>query len=806
VGDVRTALRALRRRPGFAAVVILTLAVVIGANTAIFSVVDGVLLRPLPYPEPDRLVRVAALLLPQAGGDEMSFSDRGYWHFVENGRAFEGFGGYEGAAEWPLTGEGPPLQIQVRAMTVSAFELLGVRPALGRLPAEEEGAPDGPQVALLSDALWRTVFGADPQVLGRVIELNGSSREVIGVMPPDYDFPTPETELWIPDQLDPASENFGGHHIEAIARLAPGATVESALADSESLIGRFSEAGYGPVWFEGVFSGEATARTLQEDIVGDAREPVLILFGTAALVLLVACGNIANLFLARAEARARETAVHLALGSGRGSLIRFVLAESMILGIVGGTLGVLLAYAGTRALVAAAPPMIPRLEDIRVSGAVLAFTALVSVAAGLVVGLLPALRAGSTKALDALKEGGRGGTAGRSRRRARAVLVTLQIAISLVLVVGSVLMVRSFAELRAVDPGFDPEGVLTFGVSPPPNRYENPEAVARFYDDLIARLRGLPAVSAVGAVNTLPLTGGGAVLTTIIDDFPPAEGEFPPVFVIRRATPGYFEAMGIPVAEGREFIPDDHGLRLGSLLINESFKAEYWPTESALGKRMTTAGAPARVVGVVGDIRDTGLSEPAEQFIYKPMLDSVGGGVRPMRVVIRSSAEPTALVPAVRGIVADMDPDLPITDLRPMDDIVSDSLSRTTFTMSLLALAAAVALLLGAVGIYGVMSYTVSQRTGEIGVRQALGADAGNLRRLVVAEGSRLALIGIALGLGGALLLGRLLQSLLFGVSPYDPIALVAGSVVFFGVAVLATLVPSARAVAVPPATALRAE
>ncbi len=504
--DARTAARALAKAPAFSGVVILTLAVAIGANTAIYSVVDGVLLQPLPYPEADRLVTVSIGARPEVGdGAEAPFSDRGYWHFVDNNRAFERFGGYsEGSAEWPLTGEGAPLQVNVAPMTASAFQLIGTAPQRGRLPTPEEDAPGGPAVALVSDALWTSVFGSDPSVIGRTVVLNGASREVIGVMPPDYDFPSPEIDVWIPYQLDPASENFGGHHISGLARLAPGATLAAAEADAESLIARFDEVGYGPTWFTGVFSGEAVVRTLSDELVGDTRRPLFILLGTVGFVLLIACSNVANLFLARSEARTRETAVRLALGSGRMRLVRFVLTESILLGLAGGALGVLLAYLGTRTLVASVPPVLPRLAEIGVSGRVLLFAAAVSVLAGLLFGLLPALRTGSARMLLSLRDGGRGGTLGRAQRTGRNTLVVTQVALALIPLVGSALMVRSFRELRAVDPGFDRQGVLTFGLSPPPNRYGDPESVARFYDELLDRIAAVPGVTAAGAVNTLP--------------------------------------------------------------------------------------------------------------------------------------------------------------------------------------------------------------------------------------------------------------------------------------------------------------
>ena len=806
--DLRVATRALMNARSFSLVAITTLAVAIGANTAIFSVVDGVLLRPLPYPDADRIVRVAAGVLPQAGGGaEAPFSDRGYWHFVNNNRSFAAFGAYsEGNPQWPLTGDGPPLQLDVAAMTASAFEVVGASPLRGRFPAPEEDVPDGPAVVLISHGLWVDRYASDPSIIGRTVELNGVVREVIGVMPPDYAFPTTAIDAWVPRQLDPASENFGGHHLAGVARLAPGVTVEDAVRDSEGLIARFSEVRYGPQWFQGIFSGQAVVRTLKDQIVGDSRQPLLILLGTVAFVLLIACSNVANLLLVRAESRTRERAVRMALGSGRARLVQYVMTESVLLSLAGGIGGVILAVLGTRLLVSVGPASVPRLQEIGINMNVLLFTVGVSVLAGLFFGIFPAFRVGSKKTLLALRDGGRSSTIGRDRHRARSTLVVGQVALALMLLVGSGLMVRSFQQLRSVDPGFAPEGVMTFRLSPPPNKYEDAEAVARFYDQLMERLDAIPGVVSAAGNNTLPLTGGGAILTANIEEFPVPEGEFPPSFLARRVTPGYFAAMGIPIVEGREFTSDDHNARLGSIIISESVKQQFWPNTSALGKRITTMGAPARVVGVVGDVHDTGLETPAEQFAYKPMLDSIGGGVRPLMMVVRTDGDPNALAPAIRAAVAGIDEDLPITDLRPMEAWVADSLSRTTFTMALIVLAALISLFLGAVGIYGVLSYVATQRTGEMGVRLALGADAAGVRKIILSQGMTLAAMGIGVGLVGAALLGRVLSSLLFGVSPLDPVTLLGGSLIFLVTAVLATLIPAERAARTPPAVALRGE
>jgi glucans biosynthesis protein C len=506
--------------------------------------------------------------------------------------------------------------------------------------------------------------------------------------------------------------------------------------------------------------------------------------------------------LVRAESRSRENAVRLALGSGRGRLIQQVMTESVLLALLGGAGGVMLAFVATRALVAVAPPSIPRLAEIGISPTAMAFTTAISLSAGLIFGLIPAIRSGSSGSMAVLRDGGRGSTVGKERHRVRSTLVVAQVALALILVVGSGLMVRSFQALRSVDPGFEAGGVLTFGLRPMPTKYEGAEGVVQFYDQLRERLGAMPGVTQVGAITALPLFGEGPFLTRRIEEFPPAEGEFPPAFHIRRATPGYFAAMGIPVVEGRAFTLDDHNLRLGSIVISNSLKERYWPNVSAVGKRISGS----TVVGVVGDVHGGGLDEEVQQVIYNAMLDSVGGGVSAMTLVLATAVDPLGIVPDVRRAIGELDADLPITDVMSMDEVVGDSLSRTSFTMSLLVLAALVALFLGSVGIYGVISYIVSQRTSEIGVRLALGATPVDVRGLVLRQGMKLALAGVAVGVGGALAMNRVLGSLLFEVSPSDPVAIGGGAVIFLSVAALASIVPARRAAQTPPAEALRGD
>jgi putative ABC transport system permease protein len=808
--DLRVAFRGLRKVPSLTFVVVLTLAVAIGANTAIFSVVQSVLLRPLPYPDEARIVRVAASTYASSAAATNRgnvFSPAGYLHFAANNRTFEAFGGYLAfTPQLSITGDGAPLRATSAQLTLSAFEVLGVLPERGRWPTVEEDTPGGAVVALLGHDLWVNRYGADPSIVGRTIQLDGVSREVIGIMPANFSFPAPDVDLWIPLQLPPSSTTFGAHFINAIARLAPGVSIDAALDDSRSLVARFDEAGYPPSWFETFFDGGAVVRPLREDIVVDASRPLLIVLGTVGFVLLIACSNIANLLLVRAERRRQENAVRMALGSSRSRLARHMFLESLLLALMGGAAGVLIAYAGTRALVAIGPTAIPRLDEIGIDGTALALTAFVSVLAGLLFGVLPAVRSGAA-GTAALQEGGRGGTSGRGRHRVRNALVATQIALAVVVVGGAGLMVRSFAALRSVDPGFSAANVLTFEVSPLSAKYGNPGAVAQFYDRLAERLEAVPGVIRVGAIDLLPvLTGTGISFGSVIEEFPPAEGELAPTFRQRRATQGYFDSMGIPLIEGRAFTADDHNERLPSVIISESVKVRYWPNESALGKRITVQQrVPAQVVGVVGDVRGAGLDITGEQYLYLPMVDSTGSGVRGMTMTVHTAVEPLSVVSAIRSAIGELDSDLPISGVRSMERVLADSMSDLSFTMSLLLVGALIAVFLGTIGIYGVLSYVVSLRTAEIGIRSALGASPGDVRRMILSQGIRLAIVGVLIGLAAAVALGRVLQTLLYDTSPVDPLTLVATSGLFIAVALFASFVPAARAARTSPVRALRA-
>ena len=794
--DIRLALRTLLKDRGFAAVTVVTLAVGIGANTAIFSVVDAVLLRPLAYPDAERVI---TLNFEPAS----NVSDAGYWHVREKNRSFDDLGAFR-STQLALTGRGEPTQISVGLMTNSAYSVLGIPPLRGRLPSEEEDLPDGPLVTVLGHGLWVARFGSDPNVIGGTIQLDGSTREVVGIMPPDFAFPSREIDLWIPLQLDHESRNFLNRHL-VIGRLRDGATVESATTDAESLIQRLGEAGYGPESLSR-FTGRATLRTLKESIVGDSRELLLIVLGAMSFVLLIAGANVANLFFVRADGRVRQTAVRTALGATRRRLIQHVLTESVLLALIGGLGGLALAYTGIRVLVAIGPASIPRLGGVGISATVFWYTTGVSVLSGLLFGILPTARTGSAKLRGALTDGGRGSTVGRDRLRLRALLVGSEVALAVVLLIGSGLMVRSLQHLRSIDPGFDPGGVVTFDLPLPATRYSDAVARTQFFDQLLERVRALPGVEAAGATTDLPLRPSAAYGFRI-EEFPTGPDESSPVFTTRWVTPGYLETMRIPIVSGRTVEPMDHQERLGKLFISASIKEQYWPNTSTLGKRLGPGGFFGEVAGVVGDVRVYGLDAPAAQTVYLPLdWPRPPGGQLAMSVAVRGTGNPSDLVPQLRREVGALDPSLPLSNIDTMDEVVGDSVSRRSFTMLLLVLAAFVAVFLGSVGIYGVLSYVVSQRTSELGVRMALGADSADIRSLVLGRGMTWTVIGLAVGLGSAALMSRMLTSLLFETSPFDPLTFVAGPIVFLAVAAVACVVPARKAAGIDPTEALRSD
>jgi putative ABC transport system permease protein len=690
-------------------------------------------------------------------------------------------------------------------VTNSAYAVLGVAPLLGRVPDDMEDVPGGSLVAVLSHGLWVERFASDPDVIGATIEVDDRAREVIGVMPPDFTFPSSDVDLWIPLQLDPSSQLVGLLRYRVIARLDDGVTMEAATADAESLFRRLGEAGFGPEWFEGTFRGRAHVQTFKELIVGDTRATLLIILGAVSFVLLIASANVANLILVRSDDRMRHTTIRAALGATRRRLAQYVLTESMLLALMGGVGGIVLAYLGIRLLVTLGPASIPRLDEVELSTTTLAYTFGISAIVGLLFGIVPALQAGSVMKSSrgrSLVDGARGSTVGGDRLRLRGVLVVTEVALASALLVASGLMVRTFGELRAVDPGFDPEGVITFTLTPPVTRYPDTEATAQLFDQMLERIRALPGVESAGATMVLPLRPGPGYTVTV-EDHPTPEGDFPPVHGHRWVTPGYLETMRIPVVAGRTMEPADHQQELRTLFVSQSIADLYWP-DGAIGKRIAIFGRAGTVVGVVGDIRYRGLDAPDADIIYLPMDWPRTATWRGMSVAVRASGGPAALVPTLRREVAAIDPGLPLSDIQTMEDVVSESMSGTTFTMSLLVLASFVAVFLGSVGIYGVISYVVRQRTAEIGVRMALGADAADTRLRVLRLGMAPAVIGIVVGLTSAALLNRTLESLLFEVGVFDPLTFVAAPILFLVIAALACVIPARRATKIDPAEALR--
>jgi predicted permease len=815
LASFRSLAREMRRNPGFLMVPLLTLGVALGANAAIFTVVDAVLIRPLPFPQADGLVIVRHDAPGLKLGQLIDMSEAVYILYRRENRVLSDLGiFYPGEAT--VTGGSTPERVEAATVTGSVFNVLGVPPSRGRTIQEADEKPGAEKVVVISDALWRGRLGGSPNVVGSVLRVDGVARRIVGVMPPRFPFPTPATAIWEPHTLDPAHLNLGGFSTPGIGRLRPGVSLERATRELSALVYRIPEVYPGQGMDRAYIANEQMTvhlASLRDDVVGNVEQILWILLGSVACLLLIACANVANLFLVKAEGRQREVAVRTALGAARGDIARLFLGESLALSLVGGTLGLALAWAALWLLVSLRPPGIPRLEEIGVDGRVLLFTLALSVVAGLFCGGIAALRFGSPALAPALREGGRGDTAGRGRLRARNLLVIAQVALALVLLVCSGLMVKSFQRLRHVDPGFDPRGVLTLQLDLPGGSYPNAAAILRFTEQLLAQAAALPEVTSAAAVRSLPLLDPENTGVYGVEDFPLAPGEVPPAFSINYVTPGYFRSLRIPLLAGRVF--DGRAPRSGEqeIVVSRSVAERFWKGRSALGKRLFNGPVNAttwyRIVGIVGDVHGRDLVKPPEDRIYRSIL-RIGkkdlDPTWPFTLVVRSRAAPSSLVKPLRQVVRALDPNLPVTQIRPLQDVVARSIERTSYTMLLLAIAATVALLLGAVGIYAVISYVVSQRTREIGVRMALGARRRDISRMVLREGLGITLLGIAIGLAAALAATRLMISLLYNVSPADPWIFAAVPVLLAAVALLASWLPARRAAAVEPLEAIRME
>lgn len=811
--DLRYAARSLARSPQFVLVSATTLALAIGTNAAVFSVVNGILLKPLPYPAGDRLVVVSSTA-PGLGYDNFGLSPGVYFQYRQHGADFEDTGIYINASV-NLTGDGTtPERVGGLRVSRTMFSTLGVRPALGRVFSAAEDQPGGPHVVLLSDGLWRERYGADRSIVGRAIRVDGEPHTVVGVMPPDFKFPTGQARLWLPIALDSTTRDVGSFGYGAVARLRPGTTPAMAQAHLQPLVARLREDYQDVRDFQAFLDAGRYApvvRSMKEQLVGNSRSPLLILLGTVAFVFLIGCANVTNLFLVRSESRQKEMAVRAALGAGRGGLVGNYLAESALLSLVGGALGLALSYAGLPLLVHAAPPGIPRIDAVGIDPVVVGFTLGVTALAAVLLGILPALRLASSDLLASLSKGVRGSTAGRERHRARQLLVVAQTAMALVLLVGAGLMVQSFQKLRGLDPGFDPHNVLIFHLSLPAATFNSAERAAVFDDRLLARLRALPGVQVAGAVAAIPPVRSASGTAHRIEDHPVEAGQLPPMLWYTAASAGYFQAMHIPLLAGRTFDAPGSQRDLRAVIISQLLARRFWPGQSAIGKRLGPSGDSIwhTVVGVVGDVRDRGLEQEPAGLVYYPLSsardDTISAPVLNLSFAVRTPT-PQAIAPAVRQQVWALDPNLPIAGMQTLEKAVSDSLVRRSFTMMALLVASIIALVLGAIGLYGVISYIVTQRTREIGVRLALGAEAKAVRRMVVLQGARLVGGGLVVGCLGALALTRLLQSMLYGISSWDPLTFVAVSLVLAAVGLTASYLPARRASRIDPARSLQLE
>ncbi|HVF44359.1 MAG TPA: ABC transporter permease [Pyrinomonadaceae bacterium] len=802
--DVRYGARTLRKSPGFTAVAVLALALGVGANTAIFSVVKAVLLSPLPYPESGRLLWLREVN-PSNGILDEPASAPNFNDWRAQARSLEAVAAYANTST-TLTGEGEPERVPGVAASANFFPALGVAPALGRGFLPEEEAEGKNRVVVISHGLWQRRFGARPDAVGQTLTLSGNPHTVIGVAPADFKSPVggpKPAEFWTPIAFNFDESRRRSDYLSVFARLKAGATVGQARAELEGIASRLAQQ------YPGTNTGwNVAVGTLHERVVGDVRPALLVLTGVVGFLLLISCANVANLMLARSSARRQEVAVRSALGARRGRLVRQFLTESVLLSLAGGAAGLVLAWWGVELLVGLGPGNIPRLEEVGLDARVLLFTLAVSVATGVAFGLLPALSASKTNLSESLKEGGsRGSTAGAGARRLRNSLVVSEIAIAVVLLAGAGLMIRSFQRIQEVDPGFSPARVLTFDFALPAARYKEDAQVTAFVAQLTERVGAVPGAERAAVVDTLPLSGGGNVAAFVVEGRPAPPPEQVQDAEYRVVSPEYFDVMGVRLVRGQLFTARDREGSPAVAVVNEAMARRYWPGEDPIGKRVNLGNpetSPWRmIVGVVRDVRHDGLDKEPYPQMYSPAAQFPRRG---MTLVARASADPASLVPAIRRELSSLDKDLPLYNVRTMEQVLSDSVSRRRFQMLLIAAFAFVGLLLAAVGTYGVISYSVAQRRHEIGVRMALGARAPDILRLVLGQGLGLALAGVGIGLAAAFALTRVMSSLLYGVSATDPLTFAAVSLALLCVAAAACLVPARRATRVDPMEALRYE
>jgi predicted permease len=804
ITDIRYGLRSLLKRPGFTAIALMTLALGIGVNSAIFSAVDSILLRPLPLKDPERLVSVWEQTL-RDGIQQNEAAPANFFDLQSQNQSFEQIGAF-GPDDVNLTGNGEPERLDGQVVTANVFSILGVAPALGRTFSPEEDQPGHEHVVILSDALWQRRFNRDASIINRAVTLNGESFTVIGVMPRGFFFPEREIELWTPWAMEPEQKaGRGDHYLRLVARLKPETTVARANADLAAIAQRLS-AEY-PRTNEGL---GFVAHSLHQDYVGNLRLPILILFAAVGLVLLIACANVANLLLAQATTRRKEIAIRIALGARRWTIVRQLLIESLLLAAGGGLLGVLGAFWGVAALAKLLPESLSKLQNVNIDARVFFFTLGVSVLTAIVFGGVPALLASRTKPGATLSDVARDSAGGASGRHVRRLLVVSEVALAVVLLVSAGLLIRSFQLLRNVDTGFKTANALTMRMVLPFPKYAQAETRRAFYDEVLQKVEGLPGVESAGMITFLPLSFHGMNFSFSIEGQPAPSDMKLPFALFRVVSPDYFRAMGIPLRRGRFFDARDSADSQPAVVVNRRLAEQYWPGEDAIGKRLKVGpldspNAWLTVVGVVGDTRQTGLNEQKLEF-YVPYAQERRSFMAPRDLVVRTKSDPASIASAVRQAVWAVDKDQPVSNVRTLDQVFAAAISQERFQALMLGLFAVLALLLACVGLYGVISYAVVQRTHEIGVRMALGAQPFDVLRLVIRQGMSLTLAGLVIGVVAGTFVTRVLTDMLFGVTPRDPLTFAGVPVLLLLVAFLACYIPARRATRIDPLIALRSE
>ena len=805
--DVRYGFRMLMKRPGFTVVAVLALALGIGANTAIFSVVNAVLLRPLPFKDPERLVAVWETN-PQFSAETRNRNEVALGNFLDwraQNQVFEQTAALT-HANVNLTGVAEPERIQSVVATTNLFQTLGVQPIMGRAFLPEEEKVGSPRSVILSHGLWQRRFGSDPGLVGKTLTLNGNQTTVVGIMPPGFQLQFPislQVDMWLPMRIDPADADRKFHYLYVLGRLKPGISLEQAQSAMSNIAAELQQQ-----YPETNADKSAHVVSLHKQLVGNIQSYLYVLFAAVGFVLLIACANVANLLLARVAARHKEVAIRTALGAGRLRIVRQLLTESLMLSFCGGLLGLLIAYWGIDLLVALTPPDVPRLSEIGLHGPVFGWTLLISILTGVLFGLAPAIQASKPDLNEALKESGGRSSGGLQRSRLRSLLVVTEVALALVLLICAGLMIKSFARLQQVSPGFEPKNLLTMNISLPRQKYKEQQQANVFFNQLFQRLRAVPGVEAVGGIDPLPLSDSNSTTGFLVEGGPVLAIADRPEVGQRNITPDYFQAMRIPVLKGRAFTDQDRENTPRALIVNEALARRYWPGEEVIGKRLGFEDDAAKqiwweIVGVVGNVKHERLDAEAKPEVYFPYQQSPRNF---MTLVVRTSSEPSNMIATVREQVLAIDRDQPVFNIKTMEERLSKSVAQSRFLMLLLGVFSALALILAAVGIYGVMAYVVTQRTHEIGIRMALGAQSADVLRMVVGQGMMLTFIGVGIGLVAAFALTRLMASLLYGVTATDPWTFAAVALVLSAVALLASFIPARRATKVDPMVALRYE